>query len=267
MTVNLHTHTFRCGHATGNDRDYVEAAVRGGLKHLGFADHIPFAFPDGHESSFRIPMAKARDYMDSLRALREEYRNRIEIHIGFEMEYYPLHFKDMLEIVRSLEADYLLLSEHYIKNEYPNGSKYMGKPTDSDEELITYADSILEGMDTGVFTYVAHPDLIHYTGKDPLLYEEQLRRICRGAAARNVPLELNLLGIRDHRHYPRRRFWEIAAEEGCETVIGSDAHQPEVTCDGASAAIARQWIDELGLNYNPHPRLIHPTTGAVTLTE
>ena len=93
MTVNLHTHTARCGHAKGTDRDYIESAIQGGLTHLGFADHIPFVFPDGRESSFRIPMAERQDYMESLRALREEYRDRITIHIGFEMEYYPLYFK------------------------------------------------------------------------------------------------------------------------------------------------------------------------------
>lgn len=267
MTVNLHTHTVRCGHAKGADRDYIENAIQGGLTHLGFADHMPFVFPDGHESSFRIPMAERQDYMDSLRSLREEYCDRITIHIGFEMEYYPLYFKDMLKISTELGAEFLLLSQHYVKNEYPNGSKYMGKPTDSEEELILYADTLLEAMETGIFTYAAHPDLIHFVGDNHALYEEQVRRICQGARAHDLPLELNLLGVRDHRHYPNRRFWEIAAEEGCEVVIGCDAHQPEVVTDERSLAVALQWIAELGLNYNPHPKLIHPVTGAVTLTE
>ena len=29
--------------------------------------------------------------------LRDEYKNDIEIHIGWEMEYYPLHFEQMLK--------------------------------------------------------------------------------------------------------------------------------------------------------------------------
>lgn len=212
-------------------------------------------------------MAKAQDYMDSLRALREEYRDQITIHIGFEMEYYPLYFKEMIKIPQTLGAEFLLLSQHYVKNEYPNGSKYMGRPTDSDEELILYADALIAGMKTGVFSYAAHPDLIRYVGKNRALYEEQMRRICQTAKATDMPLELNLLGVRDKRHYPVRRFWEIAAEEDCETVLGCDAHQPEAVTDPSSAEVSLEWIRELGLNYNPTPRLIHPFTGRITQTE
>ena len=32
LTTNFHTHTTRCNHAVGEDRQYVEAAIKGGLK-------------------------------------------------------------------------------------------------------------------------------------------------------------------------------------------------------------------------------------------
>ena len=38
MIANFHTHTARCNHATGTDREYVEAAIRAGVKSLGFSD-------------------------------------------------------------------------------------------------------------------------------------------------------------------------------------------------------------------------------------
>lgn len=267
MTVNLHTHTARCGHATGADREYVEAAIQGGLKHLGFADHMPFLFPDGFESHFRIPMKKAEEYMSSLAALREEYKNDISIHIGFEMEYYPRYFKEMKQLAIDLGAEYLLLSQHYINNEYPNGGSYMGRGIHPEEEAVTYADTVLEAMETGLFTYFAHPDLVHYTGTDEALYEREMRRICQGAARCGMPLEINLLGIREGRHYPLTRFWEIAAEEGCEAVLGCDAHSPDVVVDSPSEGVALEMIRGLGLRYNAHPRMIHPLTGAITFTE
>ena len=46
MIANYHTHTFRCGHAEGNERDYAENASRAGLKTLGFSDHTPYDFFD-----------------------------------------------------------------------------------------------------------------------------------------------------------------------------------------------------------------------------
>ena len=41
MTENYHTHTYRCGHAVGTERDYVEAALKAGIRTLGFSDHTP----------------------------------------------------------------------------------------------------------------------------------------------------------------------------------------------------------------------------------
>ena len=47
MIANYHTHTWRCRYANGTEREYVERAIEGGLKILGFSDHSPYPFPDG----------------------------------------------------------------------------------------------------------------------------------------------------------------------------------------------------------------------------
>ena len=44
MKTNFHTHTARCGHASGRDEEYVQSAIRGGYQVLGFADHSPWQF-------------------------------------------------------------------------------------------------------------------------------------------------------------------------------------------------------------------------------
>lgn len=36
MLHNYHTHTARCNHAQGEDRQYVEEAIKAGMKRLGF---------------------------------------------------------------------------------------------------------------------------------------------------------------------------------------------------------------------------------------
>ena len=41
MIANYHTHTYRCGHAEGSERDYAEKAAKAGLRILGIADHTP----------------------------------------------------------------------------------------------------------------------------------------------------------------------------------------------------------------------------------
>ena len=99
MDYNYHTHTSRCGHATGSDEEYVKRAIEAEIKHLDFSDHIPFIFPDGHEDNWRVPMDKAEEYVKSIRHLAEKYRDKVDIIIGFEMEYYPVHFDKMLNML------------------------------------------------------------------------------------------------------------------------------------------------------------------------
>lgn len=41
MKFDLHTHHFRCGHADGNIRDYIEAGIKAGLQAIGISDHTP----------------------------------------------------------------------------------------------------------------------------------------------------------------------------------------------------------------------------------
>ena len=46
MDYNYHTHTARCGHAVGEDEEYVKRAIECGIKYMGFSDHAPIRFPD-----------------------------------------------------------------------------------------------------------------------------------------------------------------------------------------------------------------------------
>ena len=51
---NLHTHTYRCHHASGKDEEYVIKAIQNGYDLMGFSDHAPYLFPNGYVSSFRM---------------------------------------------------------------------------------------------------------------------------------------------------------------------------------------------------------------------
>ena len=89
MKFNLHTHTTRCHHAKGSDEEYVLAAIENGYDMIGFADHAPYVFPSGHKSGFRMELSKAQGYVDSVRALQDKYSDKIQVKLGFELEYYP----------------------------------------------------------------------------------------------------------------------------------------------------------------------------------
>ena len=79
LKLNLHTHTARCNHAAGEEREYVENAIEAGIKILGVADHTPQPFPGGHISRMRMRMSEIEDYTKTVNSLKREYKGQIEI--------------------------------------------------------------------------------------------------------------------------------------------------------------------------------------------
>jgi len=224
MKVNLHAHTVRCNHATGTEREYIENAIAAGLDVLGFSDHAPMPFKGEYYSHFRMRPHEIDSYVQTLLKLKEEYASKIKVLIGFEAEYYPSLFDDFLAMIEPYPIDYLIYGQHAFEEE--EGGIWTGQPTDDESLLCRYVDHVIKGLNTGVYTYLAHPDLIHYTGPDDI-YFSHMRRLCTCAKELDIPLEINLLGIWEKRHYPADRFWHLVKEMGNRVVLGIDAHQAE----------------------------------------
>ena len=245
MIANYHTHTPRCNHAEGAERSYVERALAGGLQELGFSDHTPYLFDvPGYYSTFRMRPEELEDYVSTLVKLREEYRGRITLHIGLEAEYYPRLFPRLLDFLRQFPLDYLLLGQHALYNE--TEGIYPTRPTEDGRLLDQYLGQTVEALDTGLFTYFAHPDIMHFTG-DPKRYDRHVRALCRAAADRKIPLEFNLLGFSEGKHYPNPTFWRIVGEEGNPVILGSDAHSPMQTWNPALIARAEALLAGFGI--------------------
>lgn len=254
MVANYHTHTSRCHHATGTERAYIEKAIAEGLDTLGFSDHVPMPFADGHQSGYRVLIEELEDYIRTLEALREEYKDRIRILIGFEAEYYPDVFADMLALIGRYDYDYLILGQHFIGNEDVLSCT---APTDSEERLCRYVDQVIEALKTGKYSYVAHPDVLNFNGNDEV-YGKHMRRLCEACLSLNIPLEINLLGMRDGRHYPSERFFRIAAEVGNAVLLGCDAHEPCSVADPENVRAGYELAERLGLQVSERLVLRNP---------
>ena len=254
MNYNYHTHTYRCGHATGKPEEYIKRALECGIEYMGFSDHIPFRFPDGFESpGIRVPTSEGKAYCSQLKRLRRKYRDKIEISIGFESEYYPEYFDEMLRNAKGYGAEYLILGIHFIAPEI-TGDRHTFHETKNERRLKKYADTAIAAMETGAFTYVAHPDILNFRGS-PNSYREEMRRICVASRELNIPLEINFLGIRGERYYPRGEFWQIAGEEKAPVTFGFDAHSVHSAYDGESLLVAEEMVKEYDLNYIGKPEL------------
>ena len=106
---NFHTHTARCNHAQGSDREMVLAAMEAGVQVLGFSDHTPYPGISPAAGRNRMPVSQTAEYFASLTALKEEFAGQIELHIGFEAEYLAPLWKGLLDHLAGFPCDYLIL--------------------------------------------------------------------------------------------------------------------------------------------------------------
>lgn len=243
MLANYHTHTFRCRHALGEDREYIEHAIDGGLKVLGFSDHCPWIFDDGFVSGIRMLPSQLDGYFTSLTDLKKEYASDIKIYIGFESEYIPELMEAQDKLLNGYPVDYMIMGEHFLERE--PYSDYTGSETYNEGFLKKYVDTVIDGLNTGKYKYLAHPDLLNYIGPDKI-YERHFTRLCRYLKEHDIPIEINLLGLIGKRHYPSGKFLKIAQKTGNKAIIGCDAHQPDIL----SSASMHEKCYELAKKYN-----------------
>lgn len=232
--ANYHTHTHRCKHAYGDDREFIEKAIEAGYEILGFSDHAPQAFKNGYVSPVRMEMGELDEYVSTLERLRKEYERDIKIFIGLEVEYWPDIFEASLKCYQDYPIEYMILGQHHINDEATE--QKVENASESEEELRDYVKRVTDAIRTGYFMYVAHPDIFNFVG-DENVYDKYMNQMLAEFKKRNIPIEINCLGYRARNRkvrpkpYPRARFVELATEQGCDFIVGMDAHKPENLTD------------------------------------
>lgn len=245
MLANYHTHTKRCQHASGEDREYVEAAIQSGLKILGFSDHCPWVFPrKDYVSNMRLAPSEVDGYFYSLESLKKEYEKDIKIYIGFETEHCPDLLPAQDELLKGYPLDYMIMGQHFLEKEYD--SVYTGWKHPEEEVLKGYVEAVIDGIQSGRYLYVAHPDLVNFTGEEEL-YRTYMKRLCVALKEADIPVEINILGLSDGRQYPAKRFLELARETGNKAIIGIDAHSPAQLLNAEGIARGQELCREYGL--------------------
>lgn len=246
LIANYHSHTARCRHASGTEREYIEHAIDAGIKILGFSDHAPHNFRMPlYVSPIRMNMAELSDYCETINKLKAEYKDQIEIHLGLELEYSSTDFEALRKIYIDYGIEYVILGPHFIGDE-PLG-RYAGRKTSKTKHLLNYVEQTIEGLSTGYFTYLAHPDLINFSGNDDI-YELEISKLCSAALKYDIPLEINLLGIYNGRQYPSERFFKIAARTGNKVILGLDAHSPKAYDNKELVQAGHSFADKCGVS-------------------
>ncbi len=245
MLADYHVHTPLCRHAGGEPLEYVAVARARGLDEIGFSDHCPMPGV-GPFDDWRMHRDDLPRYVEMILEAREKSAP-FPVRLGLECDYLAGHEGWIEELAGLASWDYLIGSVHYIAPGWAvDDPQWIGKFTASGtatEEIWTaYWHAYERCVASGLFDFVAHPDLVKKFGHRP---PGDLRRYYEpaiaAAAARDVAMEVSTAGLRKpvDELYPAADFLKMAREAGVAVVINSAAHAPqEVGQDFAKAADA-----------------------------
>ena len=187
----------------------------------------------------------------------EKYKDYIDIKIGFEAEYIEEFLDDYKELLNSHKIDYLICGQHcIIKN---NEQVWYNRNYHDEKTIVSYTDMVIKAMKSGLFKYIAHPDLFMngYQIWDDVAIRES-KRIIEASIEYNESLEINVSGLRYHKNknreckddklyknlYPNDEFFKLVGEYNALGIIGVDAHKDTDFLDGVideALEIARKY--------------------------
>ncbi len=252
MLTNFHTHTTLCD-GKSTPEEIVLSAIEKGFSAIGFSGHAITDF-DGSYCLKDID-----GYIAAIRALKETYKNEIQIYVGVE--------EDAFQWTNREKFDYLLGSSHYLKkdgvcHQLDCGVEKLKKCLDafSGDPL-----QLAEAYYTQFCTYIKDrkPDIVgHFdiltkyeeSATDWFLknsdYHKISEKYMKIAAQNDVIFEVNTgaiaRGIRTT-PYPYENLLCILQKENAKLILNSDSHHKD-TIDCHFTEI-RKYLKEIGFPY------------------
>ena len=235
IKCDYHVHTCFCdGNST--PREIVESAVEKGFERIGFSGHgfTPF------DQSYCMTREGIKEYIATIKALKEEYKGKIEILCGVE--------QDLFSGNPEGDFDYVIGSAHYVKKGdellvvditkeifLKNVQDYF------DGDVYAFCEGYFEGLaqvveQTGA-DIIGHFDLISKYNEGDAVFDSSHPRYVAAwqkAADRLIktgkPFEINTGAIsRGYRTtpYPAKDMIEYITSKGGRFIMNSDSHSAD----------------------------------------
>ncbi|MGN1443486.1 MAG: histidinol-phosphatase HisJ family protein [Acutalibacteraceae bacterium] len=267
---NCHTHTFYCD-GKNSPEQMAESAVKQGFASLGFSVHSPMNF----KNDFAIPLNRLDEYFDVIEKLKIEYKDKIEIYNGIEMDadcadYDYSKFDYTIAAVHQLHCGEKIYSiddtpqelADCVKKEFDGSFLAMAKQYYS--SLASFVCSVKPDV-------VAHIDLITKFNEKYQLFDESnleyqmiaklyIERICLECP--DIIFEVNtgaMYRCGNQHPYPSDFILKFLNEHGAGITLSSDSHSVDSLHFGFETAanmIRRAGFHEIyfldGGQFKPH---------------
>jgi histidinol-phosphatase (PHP family) len=254
VLFNLHTHTnFSDGSSV--PVEYLEEAVRQGIRVLGFSDHSPVPF----ENNFAIKEERLDEYCNAIRKLEppllsppQEGKGRgwgIKILLGLEIDYIPGVTKSIDYYRNKYQIDYFIGSVHLVKNGNNPGLWFIDGPDisifdqglkdffygDIHHGVKSYYHQINQMILTQKPEIIGHLDKIKMHNRNRFFHEDEnwyvklVEETLDLIKENHCIVEVNTRGIYKKRSdslYPGPEILKKINTMRIPVTISSDAHKP-----------------------------------------
>ncbi|WP_214776994.1 histidinol-phosphatase HisJ [Exiguobacterium sp. s22] len=120
FTHDGHVHTPFCPHGTKDPIEhYIQVGIEKDLQTMTFTEHAPFpqSFIDpvpNQDSAMSVDLLP--DYLDTLRQMKRQYEEVIEIKIGLEVDLLPHFEEETIALLKPYAPllDEVILSQHFL---------------------------------------------------------------------------------------------------------------------------------------------------------
>lgn len=252
--TNYHSHSLYCdGHAP--IKAFLDEAVKLGFTSYGVSPHAPLPWV----TRWSMMMLELPVYLYEMKMLKSQYKDKLELYCGFEIDYIDSDINPLAEIFNNNDAiDYKIGSVHLIKNQSGlltdidlNTEKFrkvLVNVFDNDIEYVIskYFETELEMLNTGGFDIVGHLDKISHNVESckkgitsSKMYLDYISRIIELAIQKDYIIEVNTKAFNKQgitfigqEHYP------LLAEAKAKVIVNSDSHYPELINAGRMETLA-----------------------------
>jgi histidinol-phosphatase (PHP family) len=222
--TDFHIHsTFSDGKAA--PEEYVALALAGGMKEIGFSEHINLGVPG---QAWCMDPGRVREYISCIRALAKK-NSDIKIKTGLEVDFFSGKEELIYDFLKNLDLDYVIGSVHYLGEYSVDNSPDFYVNRDIDEIYESYFKKVNEALESGLFDILGHGDLVRiYNYKPSSDPGKFYHTLAMKLQLHDVAIELNTNGknrpLGDF--YPDKRFLKIFNDHAVPVCVNSDAHFP-----------------------------------------
>jgi histidinol-phosphatase (PHP family) len=231
-----HIHTKLCNHASGEMEDYVQAALKKGLRSMTFLEHLECGLL--YEQQLWLTPDLFAEYFAEGERLRKKYADTITVRLGVEIGWNAAAVDELRVALARFPFEHRGLSCHF----YFDGSRHLNLLSSRQEHidalaaigpepvLEAYFASLIEACQAIPCDKLCHLDAalrhlppFHLSARHRRLISQLLQTM----RCNDIALEINTSGYEIRpQPYPVFEIIQEAAAMGIPLILGSDAHHP-----------------------------------------